>query len=244
MKICDRGIIVLLLLSITGTAGAEETIPIYEGMGTYHREMNTDSVTAQSYFDQGMMLAYAFGRSEAVASFRACREADPLAAICAWGEAWALGPYQNGRMDDETAAAAFAAVQAAAELSEGASAVEQALIEAMAARYTGDPSTAERADLDLAYAGAMRSVAERFPGDPDAQSIFAESLMVLHPWDLYPGDEPRPEAIEAIEVLEAVLRDDLRHAGACHLYIHAVEPSDDPGRGEARADIVLSSSRF
>ncbi len=91
MKILNRGRLALLLLCITGTAGAEETIPIYEGLGTYHREIRTDSETAQAYFDQGMILAYAFGRSTAVESFRACREADPETAICAWGEAWALG---------------------------------------------------------------------------------------------------------------------------------------------------------
>ncbi len=116
--------------------------------------------------------------------------------------------------------------------------MEQALIMAMATRYFHDPTNADRNTLDREYADAIGSVAERFPNDPDAQALFAESLMVLHPWDLYPEDKPRPEALEAIEVLEAVLRDDLRHAGACHLYLHAVEPSDDPGRGEACADVL------
>ena len=238
MNISDRVKLTLLLLCITGTAAAEETIPIYEGLGTYHREIRTASETAQAYFDQGMILAYAFGRSKAVESFRACRVADPEAAICAWGEAWALGPYRNGRMNDEAAAEAYAAIQAAGELSEDAPEVEQALIMAMAMRYADDPSTANRKVLDQAYADAMSEVAERFPDDPDVKVLFAESLYVRDPSYLAPDCQPYPEALEAIEVLEEVLRDDLCHAGACHLYIHAVEPSDDPGRGEACADVL------
>ena len=71
----------------------EERIPLYEGLGVYHLAMPTTSPKAQGYFDQGMMLGYAFGRPEAVKSFRAAREEDPACAICAWGEAWALRPY-------------------------------------------------------------------------------------------------------------------------------------------------------
>ena len=238
MKSLSRFSLCVALLCLAGNLPAEETIPIYEGLGTFHRETGTASETAQAYFDQGMMLAYAFGRREAVESFRACRDLDPEAAMCAWGEAWALGPYQNGRMDDDAAGEAYAAIQAAVGLAEGASPVEQALIEAMATRYAEDPASVDRDELDQAYAEAMREVAGSYPDDHDVQSLFAESLTVLHPWDLYPDGEPRPEAVEAIGVLEKVLSKDLRHAGACHLYIHAVEPSDDPHRAEACADVL------
>jgi len=123
----------------------------------------------------------------------------------------------------------------------GATEVERTLIEAMAVRYAEDPESADREELDRAYAEAMREAASRFPDDHDVQTLFGESLMVLHPWDLYPNGEVRPEAKEAIEALEGVLTEDLHHGGACHLYIHAVEASTTPERAEACADVLAAA---
>jgi tetratricopeptide (TPR) repeat protein len=219
-------------------ARAEETIPIYEDLGIHHREVTTSSALAQDYFDQGLNLAYAFGRHESVESFRAALAEDPDCVMCAWGEAWALGPYINAKMKDDAALEAYAAIQRALQGVHRAGDVERALIEAMALRYAEDPEAAEREELDRNYAEAMRGVSQRFPEDDDVGALFAEALMVLHPWHLYPDGEPLPEAIEAIGVLEAVLERDLRHAGACHLYIHSVEPSSMPERAEACADLL------
>lgn len=74
---------------------AEDTPPLYENLGSFSRDVTTDSERAQAYFDQGMRLAYSFARSEAARSFRKARQIDPDCAMCYWGEAWALGPYQN-----------------------------------------------------------------------------------------------------------------------------------------------------
>ena len=41
---------------------------------------------------------YAFAKTEAGRSFREAQRRDPNCAICYWGEAWAWGPYVNGRM--------------------------------------------------------------------------------------------------------------------------------------------------
>lgn len=218
-------------------AGEERPIPLFEGMGSFHRAAGTSSAEAQAYFDQGMMLGYAFGRPEAVRSFQAASEIDPDCAACYWGEAWTLGPYQNGKMSAAIAPLAYAAAQKALARKESASDVERALIEAMAVRYAEDPQE-ERADLDQAYSDAMQAVAERFPDDLDAKALYAESLMVLHPWDLYPEGKLRPEGQEAIDVLEKVLAADIHHAGACHMYIHSVEESTTPERAEACADLL------
>ena len=231
---------ILLLLIITATmplARSDEPIPLYEGLGTFHRSITTSSEAAQHYFDQGMMLAYAFGRREAVQSFRAALEEDPGCAVCSWGEAWALGPYFNEKMKDE-AVEAYEAAQKALELAGGASEVERALIEAMAVRYAEDPGTADRDALDRTYADAMQEMAGRFPDDLDVLALFGESMMVLHPWDFYTAGEVRPEIVEAIAALETVPAEDLHHSGACHLYIHAVEASTAPERAEACADVL------
>ena len=58
----------------------------------------------------------------------------------------------------------------------------------MAERYGADGagSTAK----DQAYANAMRTVSHKYPDDLDVQTLFAESLMDLHPWRLWSIDGP------------------------------------------------------
>ena len=69
------------------------------------------------------------------------------------------------------------------------------------------------------------------------QTLFAESLMDLHPWRLWSIDgKPGPDTVETVTTLETVLKKDPNHIGANHYYIHAVEVSPDPSRAMASAD--------
>ena len=238
LRALPLGFVLAVGVAAAAAPPTEEKIPLYEGLGLYHRAITTTSTKAQGYFDQGMMLGYAFGRPEAVKSFRAAQEEDAACAICAWGEAWALGPYINEEMEEDAAAEAFAAIRKAQDRQTSATDAERGLIAAMARRYAEDPAKAKRDALDLDYTAAMRDLWKQYPEDDDIASLFAEALMVLHPWDLYPGGTPRPEVTEAVAVLETVLARDLRDPGACHLYIHAVEASAAPGRAEACADLL------
>jgi hypothetical protein len=58
----------------------------------------------------------------------------------------------------------------------------RAYISALATRYTPEP-VEDRSELDPAYANAMRQVAQQYPDDPDAATLFAEALMDTTPWD-------------------------------------------------------------
>lgn len=210
--------------------------PLFTDLGDFHRVVTTDSELSQKYFDQGLVLAYGFNHAEAYRAFKEATAQDPGCAMCAWGEAYVLGPNINKPMDGADAPTAYAAAKRAAGLAANATPVEQALIAALAQRYTEAPD-ADRAPLDLAYANAMRDVAARFPDDLDVQALFAEALMDTMPWDYYVDpDTPRPEAIEAVDALETVIERDPEHIGALHLYIHAVEPSSSPERAEGAAD--------
>jgi tetratricopeptide (TPR) repeat protein len=72
----------------------------------------------------------------------------------------------------------------------------------------------------------MRELARKYPDDLDAATMFAESLMMLRPWQLWTLEgEPAPGTPELVAVLESVLRRNPDHPGANHLYIHAVEAS-------------------
>ena len=89
----------------------------------------------------------------------------------------------------------------------------------------------------LAYANAMREVARKNPDDPDAGTLFAESMMDLHPWQLWTLDgKPVDGTPEIVATLEGVIAKHPDHIGANHYYIHAVEASPDPGRGIAAAE--------
>jgi tetratricopeptide (TPR) repeat protein len=83
----------------------------------------------------------------------------------------------------------------------------------------------------------MGSVWQRFPDDADVGSLYAESLMDLHPWDLWtPDGQPKQDTQTIVGVLEKVLAFAPDHPGANHLYIHAVEASPDPARANAAAE--------
>jgi tetratricopeptide (TPR) repeat protein len=218
-------------------ASAESEPPLIKGLGTRGYKVSTASKQAQRYFDQGLRLAWNFNHAEAQRAFRKAQKLDPDCAMCYWGEAYVLGPNINVPMDAQANAPAYAAAQKAKALAARATAREQALIEAINARYSADPK-AERPKLDAAYAEAMGRAAARFPNDLDIAAMYAESLMDLSPWDYWlpGGKQLKPAVAPLIETLERVLAKDPAHVGAIHLYIHAVEASSDPFRAERYAD--------
>src|SRR5262249_27684438 len=61
-----------------------------------------------------------------------------------------------------------------------------------------------------------------YPEDADAATLYAEALFLLLP---RPGRFERSDPIvgRLLGILEGVLKRDLRHPGACHLYIHMTE---------------------
>lgn len=211
--------------------------PLFNDLGDFSRSIEASGL-APRYFTQGLVLAYGFNHAEAHRSFEEASAQDPGCAICAWGEALVLGPNINKPMDPADGPVAWEALQRALALKDASAPVEAALIDALATRYA-ERAPADRSELDLAYANAMREVAARFPDDADVQTLFAEALMDTMPWDYYVDPEtPKPATEEVVAALEAVMDRDPDHVGALHLYIHAVEPSNTPGRGERAADTL------
>lgn len=224
------------VVAMPTSASADPDIPLYDNMGDYSRTITTEVKQAQAYFDQGLRLAYGFAQAQAAKSFQAAQGHDPKCAMCYWGEAWALGPYQNnpdgvGAPEDVQAAA-----QRALDLAQDARPWEQSVIGAMAERVADSAAGNGGPWGTEAYAEAMKQAAVDHPEDLDVRVLHAEALMMHRPWNLYRDDgSPYPETQTAITELEAVLDRDIEHPGACHLYIHAVE-SFEPHRAEACAD--------
>jgi tetratricopeptide (TPR) repeat protein len=230
------------------TLEAEQTLaeragaPLFEGMGTFHREITTSSPDAQKYFDQGMVLAFGFNHAESIRSFRAAQKLDPSCAMCYWGEALATGPNINvtskGKavMSPDDRAAAYKAIKRAMALRATATPAEQALIEALETRYSADFEAA-REPQDIAYAEAMGAYVAAHPMDDDAAAMYAEAWMNTMPWDYWSADgEPKPDTVKVITALETIIERSPDHPLALHLYLHAVEASADPGRAEDEAD--------
>lgn len=223
-------------------ASFHEPLPLSpKALGSFSRPITTTSPEAQAYFDQGIQLMYAFGKELAARSFREAQRRDPDCAMCFWGEAWAWGPYLNGGMSAEDAPRAHAAIREARRLAAGhATAIERALIDAMAVRYVAEHDPVTRKRLDSAYVDAMEDVYWAYPEDLDAATLYAEALFLLEPRRGY-RDIDKPAVQRMLEVLEGVLAEDIHHPGACHLYVHATEATVHPDKAEPCAEYLGNS---
>ena len=210
------------------------------GLGSFTRPISSTNTDAQAFFNQGFRLMYAFGKADAVRSFREAWKRDPNCAICYWGEAWAWGSYLNGPMTKDEAPHAYAAMQKAVALKSHASPIERDFIDALTVRYVAQFDPEKRLDQDKPYAEAMRKLSEKYPNDLDAATLYADALFVMEPrrgW----RDIDNPNVKRLHQVLESILNRDVRHPGACHLYVHATESTVVPERAEACAEFLGTS---
>ena len=216
--------------------------PLLSGLGDHSHSITTSQDGVQEYFDQGLVLAFAFNHAESIRSFKAAQTLDPSCAMCYWGEALARGPNinvtSNGKavMSEGERIKAFEAALKAKDLMVNSTPKEQAYITALSSRYDGD-ITSDRNVLDLSYAEAMEKVVRIYPEDMDAASLYSEALMNTMPWNYWSDDgSPKPDTIKVISKLEEVLEKEPNHPLAIHLYIHAVEASSSPERAELAAE--------
>jgi tetratricopeptide (TPR) repeat protein len=149
-----------------------------------------------------------------------------------WGVALAVGPnYNDIDIGHARAKQAVEAIGRAKQLAAGGPAVEKGYVDALAARYSADLQT-----MGKEYSAAMRGLVAQYPDDLDAATLYAESLMDLHPWQLWGADgRPNEGTQEIVATLKSVLAREPNHVGANHFLIHAVEASGDPAVGLASA---------
>src|SRR5947209_2911728 len=139
--------LLLLLISLPVHAQHRHQMPanpkpvsLMTGIGENHHPVTTRNAEAQKFFDQGLLLVYAFNHDEAVRSFKRAAELDPNMAMAHWGVALALGPNINLDVDPDREKAAYEAEQKALALKSRASEVEREYIDALAKRYSVSPN--------------------------------------------------------------------------------------------------------
>lgn len=208
--------------------------PLLEGLGSYAIDITTSSADAELFFNQGVIMANAFNHAEAARSFREVVRLDSTCAMAYWGLAYVLGPNYNTNSNLGEQMEILKAVELARYYSVDAQPWEQALIDAITAKFPLRSNTID----ENKYAEAMRLAYEQFPDNDFVVTLFAESLMNLHAWDLYTkkGGEPRPWTPEIVTVLEKAMQLNPDNPLANHLYIHAVEAASDVEKGLASAD--------
>ncbi|MEX1993889.1 MAG: hypothetical protein WD929_04440 [Steroidobacteraceae bacterium] len=209
---------------------------LLEGLGDYSMPVTSSGPDVQRWFDQGLAMTYGFNHDAAERSYLKAAELDPDCAMCWWGAALVLGPHVNSSMDPANNPKAWDRLQRAQAAAADATPKEQAFIRALGARYAAEPPE-DRRPLDEAYAEAMSSLAAEYPDDLDAATLHAESMMNLQPWDYWDATgQPKGQTTTVVSQLESVMARNPDHAGALHLYVHAVEASPDPSRGVEAAD--------
>ncbi len=176
------------------------------------------SPAAQQHFLRGVLLLHSFEYESAAAAFRRAQETEPGFAMAYWGEAMTYNhPVWNER---DTGAGRAALGRLAPTRPERAAKApsdrERRYLEAVELLYADGP----KARQDTAYAEAMERLARDFPGDDEAKTFYALSLLGLNQ-----GERDFRSYVRAAAVALPVFERNPDHPGAAHYVIHAF---DDP----------------
>lgn len=220
----------IFLLPLLWTMGCKESQPSFEApvlknIGDYRVSVTTKSKYSQMFFNQGIIMANGFNQAEAERSFREAIRQDSTFAMGYWGIAYVLGPNFNSVDNMGTVAEIRKAVSKAVRFGEHTAPWEKALVKAIQLKFPMD-TTATNAE---GFASSMKDAYLQFPDNSFVATLYAESVMNLHPWDFYTrkGGEPRPWTPEIVSLLEKVISIDPKNPLANHLYLHATEASPD-----------------
>ncbi len=214
----------------------EADIPPMPGAGKYHWKITTKSDSAQFYFNQGINMYYGFHIIESLASFKKAAKFDAENPMIWWAQALAYGPNIND-VAYSVLPRALEAVKEANALLQKASPFEKELIKAVSVRYSAEDIAQTREPLNNDYTLAMKSLYAKYPTNTDIAALYADAMMLEHPWELWNvNGTPKPWTPLIRNVLEKALIRAPQHPGLNHYYIHVMEPSPFPEKAMACAD--------
>ena len=209
-------------------------------LGNLDFPVSTSNPKAQEFFNQGITLFYSFNDEDAIRSFRKATDLDPDLAMAHYGMALAAGSNINITADQKCLRFARESIQKAQELAKITpnNDVEKELINSLVIRYKPD----DKKTQDKNYTEFMQKVYRNYPNDPNVAVLYTDSLMNLHPWQLWTpeGMPAQEETSTIVEILETALRTYPKHLGINHYYIHVMEASKVPDKALYSADILTS----
>ncbi len=224
----------------------------YFDLGSFHRCISTSNRDAQIWFDRGLTLCWSFQQDEAKICFEQTLAHDPDCVMGYWGLAFSQGIEYNKSWEivppgdlESMLPKIKDAIDKAQEKRQYGSVVENALIEAAAARLPSDFKSRDFVSWNTAYADAMKVVYVQYGEDLDIAALYAESMMLLSPWKMWDLKTGRPTALSRADnvkiVLEKALKRDeaYEHPGLLHLYVHLMEMSPSPELAIPAADRLI-----
>lgn len=209
----------------------------------YHYNLHGHSVTedVQILFNQALLHLYGYNRIEANRNIKAAIEEDPQCGMCYWVLAYCNAPNINTEITEQNVVDGRLAIDKAYELStrnkEEYTDLEKLLVLAFRTRFTDDINkwrVNNQSFYDMEYSKFMKNVHEKFPQNIDVLVLYADSILILTPWNYYERDKvtPKLEMQTALLLLEQALElSNHSHPLALHLYIHVTEQSLNPANG-------------
>ena len=187
------------------------------------------STMAQRHVLRGALLLHNFEYDDAQAAFQRAQKVDPDFAMAYWGEAMTMNHPLWGEEDLQQARDILRrlAPTSAERMAKAPTERERGYLRAVEALY----GAGEKHQRDLRYMAAMRSLAEQFPQDENAQTWYALSML-----GAAQGNREDGRYLEAASIARRVFEANPRHPGAAHYLIHAL---DDP----AHASLALKAAR-
>jgi tetratricopeptide (TPR) repeat protein len=211
--------------SLTQPASAESEDKL--GIVNFETSCNLE---AQKLFNQAMLYQHSFWYRASQKVFEDTLKADPECGIAYWGIALSLllNPH---------------ATPPARNLAEGASVIakgkavgaktqrERDYIDALGVMYADYENVDHRTRL-LAYAKAMEQLAQRYPGDDEAQIHYALALNT----SASPADKTYANQLKGAAILEPIAERQPQHPGVSHYLIHLYDypPIAEKGLNAAR----------
>ena len=185
-------------------------------LGTVHFPVSC-TASVQKPFARGVALLHSFWYEEAEKEFVDIAKDDPHCAMAHWGVAMSLWHQLWDNPDEKVLARGRNEVKTGEKLAKHATLREQGYLAAVSAFYK--PKELKHADRAKAYSEAMKKVYDSNPGDHEAATFYALSLIASEP----DNDKDFATRKQAAAILEKVFAVEPDHPGVAHYLIHTYD---------------------
>jgi tetratricopeptide (TPR) repeat protein len=194
-------------------------------LGTVHFPVSC-SQSVQTPFARGVALLHSFWYEEAEKEFIQITKDDPHCAMAHWGIAMSIWHQLWNEPDAKVIARGLEESTTAAKMPAKTTPREKSYIAAITSFYSDSPKSSHQARAK-AYSDAMKKVYEANPGDHEAATFYALSLLASEPHH----DDTFANRIAAAAILEPIFAAEPNHPGVAHYLIHAYDKPQLAERG-------------